>query len=441
MQLDKDNRMWMGKLPEDWKTRKIKYILWQRNEDNVPVKSTDILSLTAKQGVIPYKDKKGGGNKPKQNLSAYKLAYPGDIVMNSMNILSGAVGLSKYMGCVSPVYYMFRPISKKDDVRFFYYVFANKAFQQSLLGIGNGILIKKSNTGTYNTIRMRIPIEKLKNLAIPYPSTYQQKKIADFLDKKCEKIDKLSTQIQQEIISLRKYRKNIIAKTLTKGLDSNVSIKETGIKWIGKIPKNWKISKIKYEADYIGSGSTPNSSNYELYDGNVFWIQSGDLYRKRTITNTQVKVTEKAIKTTSSLKIIKKDFIVIAMYGGSIGNISMSKISACTNQAVCAIKPNKNNDIKFLYYWLSFCKDDFFRKASGGTQPNINQIIIKNEFIPRIPLIEQEKIVNYLDNEVNLIEKIISHKQRQQQLLKKYKHSLIYDFVTGKKQVPSVGEE
>ena len=278
-------------------------------------------------------------------------------------------------------------------------------------------------------------------MAIPYPSTYQQKKIADFLDKKCEKIDKLSTQIQQEIISLRKYRKNIIAKTLTKGLDSNVSMKETGIKWIGKIPKNWKISKIKYEADYIGSGSTPNSSNYELYDGNVFWIQSGDLYRKRTITNTQVKVTEKAIKTTSSLKIIKKDFIVIAMYGGSIGNISMSKISACTNQAVCAIKPNKNNDIKFLYYWLSFCKDDFFRKASGGTQPNINQIIIKNEFIPRIPLIEQEKIVNYLDNEVNLIEKIISHKQRQQQLLKKYKHSLIYDFVTGKKQVPSVGEE
>ena len=236
-------------------------------------------------------------------------------------------------------------------------------------------------------------------------------------------------------------KQNIIAKTLTKGLDSNVSMKETGIKWIGKIPKNWKISKIKYEADYIGSGSTPNSSNYELYDGNVFWIQSGDLYRKRAITNTQVKVTEKAIKTTSSLKIIKKDFIVIAMYGGSIGNISMSKISACTNQAVCAIKPNKNNDIKFLYYWLSFCKDDFFRKASGGTQPNINQIIIKNEFIPRIPLIEQEKIVNYLDDEVNLIEKIISHKQRQQQLLKKYKHSLIYDFVTGKKQVPSVGEE
>lgn len=90
----------------------------ERIEKNNPVRSNNILSLTAKQGVIPYNEKEGGGNKPKEDVSAYRLAYPGDIVMNSMNILSGSVGLSKYFGCISPVYYMLRPFDAQHDVRF-----------------------------------------------------------------------------------------------------------------------------------------------------------------------------------------------------------------------------------------------------------------------------------------------------------------------------------
>lgn len=97
---------WLGELPSNWELRKIKYCLQERVEKNNPVRTTEILSLTAKQGVIPYDQKEGGGNKPKEDVSAYRLAYPGDIVMNSMNILSGSVGLSQYFGCVSPVYYM-----------------------------------------------------------------------------------------------------------------------------------------------------------------------------------------------------------------------------------------------------------------------------------------------------------------------------------------------
>lgn len=90
---------WLGELPSNWELRKIKYCLQERVEKNNPVRTTEILSLTAKQGVIPYDQKEGGGNKPKEDVSAYRLAYPGDIVMNSMNILSGSVGLSQYFGC------------------------------------------------------------------------------------------------------------------------------------------------------------------------------------------------------------------------------------------------------------------------------------------------------------------------------------------------------
>lgn len=114
---------WINTIPKEWKLKKIKYALKNRNENNNPIRSKNILSLTAKQGVIPLEEKEGGGNKPKEDYSAYKLAYPNDIVMNSMNVLSGSVGLSKYFGCVSPVYYMLRPIDGKDDVRYYNYIF------------------------------------------------------------------------------------------------------------------------------------------------------------------------------------------------------------------------------------------------------------------------------------------------------------------------------
>ena len=190
MQTMKDTKIkWLGEIPDSWQLKKIKYVLQERIEKNNPVRTTYILSLTAKQGVIPYDEKEGGGNKPKEDVSAYRLAYPGDIVMNSMNILSGSVGLSQYFGCVSPVYYMLRPKEKDDDVRYYNYIFQTTLFQRSLFGLGNGILIKESGNGKLNIIRMRIPMDKFGGLYIPIAPKDKQKKISDFLDAKCGEID------------------------------------------------------------------------------------------------------------------------------------------------------------------------------------------------------------------------------------------------------------
>ena len=201
---------WAGAIPASWKLKKIKYTLQERIEKNNPVQTTEILSLTAKQGVIPYEEKEGGGNKPKEDVSAYRLAYPGDIVMNSMNILSGSVGLSKYYGCVSPVYYMLRPREIKEDVRFYNYIFQTTVFQRSLFGLGNGILIKESGNGKLNTIRMRIPMDKFGRLVIPIAPCDEQRRISDYLDNKCTEIDQIAADIQEEIdfltyIELRRF--------------------------------------------------------------------------------------------------------------------------------------------------------------------------------------------------------------------------------------------
>ena len=206
---------WLGAIPTDWKIKKIKYTLQERVEKNNPIRTDEILSLTAKQGVIPYSEKEGGGNKPKEDLSAYRLAYPGDIVMNSMNILSGSVGLSNYFGCVSPVYYMLRPYDKNEDVRYYNYIFQTTVFQRSLFGLGNGILIKESGNGKLNTIRMRIPMDKFGELFIPIASIDEQKKIADYLDEKCSAIDNLIAKKEQYLSEIENYKKSLIYEYAT----------------------------------------------------------------------------------------------------------------------------------------------------------------------------------------------------------------------------------
>ena len=173
-----DNRSieWIGKFPDNWNLIRIKNILKERNEKNNPVKTEKILSLTASQGVIPYSEKEGGGNKPKDNITDYKLAYIGDIVMNSMNVLSGSVGLSQYFGCVSPVYYILNSKTEEFNIEFINYIFQTSAFQKSLLGLGNGIMMKESGNGKLNTIRMRIPLEKIYNLYLAIPNLKKQSK-------------------------------------------------------------------------------------------------------------------------------------------------------------------------------------------------------------------------------------------------------------------------
>lgn len=272
-----------------------------------------------------------------------------------------------------------------------------------------------------------------------FPEYRQQEKIADFLDFKCAKLDKLLNVITEQIETLHKYRKSIIAKTLTVGLNKSVSLKDSGVNWIGKIPVHWVAKKIKYTASYIGSGTTPLSGDISFYEnGTINWIQSGDLYGRSYIDDTESKITKLALLQHSALKILNAPYIVIAMYGASVGNVAISKISACSNQACCSIMPDNKNDLLFLYYWLVFCKDDFLAKSIGGGQPNISQSIIKDEVFIQPPLSEQIEIGKLLNEKCRIVDSIIAKKEQQLDLVKKHKLSLIFEYITGKKQVLGV---
>lgn len=206
--------------------------------------------------------------------------------------------------------------------------------------------------------------------------------------------------------------------------------KDSGIEWIGDIPNDWDVKRIKYAVVEMGSGTTPSSDNSHFYGGDIPWIQSGDLYNTSLITKTSKTVTEQAFQSCSALKIFHKPYIVIAMYGASVGNVSMSLIDACTNQACCVIKPNANNNLAYLKYWLEICKTDFINKSVGGGQPNISQDKIREQAYICPSLEEQQIIVEYLNSKTASIDSAIQAQKDIVEKLKEYKQAVITEAVT-----------
>ena len=417
---------WLGSIPREWKLKKVKHALIERIEKNNPVQTTDILSLTAKQGVIPYDQKEGGGNKPKEDVSAYRLAYPGDIVMNSMNILSGSVGLSKYFGCVSPVYYMLRPRNDQEDVRYYNYIFQTSVFQKSLYGLGNGILIKESGNGKLNTIRMRIPMEKFGNLFIPIAQSDEQHTISDFLDAKCAEIDALIVEIQAQIDTLEQYKRSVITETVTKGLNPDTEMKDSGIEWIGKIPSYWEIIRGKYILKYL-------QKPVRVDDGVITCFRDGEVTLRSNRREDGFTMSDKEI---GYQGVDVGDLVVHGMDGfaGAIG-ISDSRGKASPVLNVLGTEQDKHY---IMYYLRSMAYSDVFLALATGIRVrscDLRWNKLAELFYPVPPIAEQKAIVEYIDGIIAKTDAVIAGKKDQLETLDRYKKSLIFEYVTGKKKL------
>ena len=378
---------WLGELPSNWELRKIKYCLQERVEKNNPVRTTEILSLTAKQGVIPYDQKEGGGNKPKEDVSAYRLAYPGDIVMNSMNILSGSVGLSQYFGCVSPVYYMLRPWNAKEDVRYYNYIFQTTMFQRSLFGLGNGILIKESGNGKLNTIRMRIPMDKFGGLFIPVAP---------------------------------------ITETVTKGLNPDAEMKDSGIQWIGNMPSHWEVIRGKYILRYMQKPVRDD-------DGVITCFRDGEVTLRSNRREDGFTMSDKEI----GYQGIDIGDLVVHGMDGFAGAIGISDSRGKASPVLNVLDTNQNKRY-IMYYLRSMAYSDVFLALATGIRVrscDLRWNKLADLSYPVPPLDEQKAIVEHVDAVLAKADDVISDKKEQLATLDEYKKSLIFEYVTGKKEV------
>jgi type I restriction enzyme S subunit len=205
--------------------------------------------------------------------------------------------------------------------------------------------------------------------------------------------------------------------------------KDSGVEWLGEIPKDWEMWKLAHAYLEIGSGTTPPSNNEEWYVGDIPWITTGEL-RESLILDTKKKISQKTIKAFPTLRIYPVGSIAIAMYGATIGRLGILGVEATTNQACCVMSQSNVIFNKFLYYWMQAFKDDIVRLSSGGGQPNINQETVASLKVSSPQYQEQIKISNFLNHETAQIDTLIEKQQTLIQLLKEKRQAVISYAVT-----------
>ena len=417
---------WIGEIPEEWELRRWKYVLSERKEKNDPIITNFILSLSVENGVFPYSEKTGGGNKAKEDLSAYKVARPNDIVMNSMNILAGAVGLSSWLGAVSPVYYTYYSDNDRADINYYCYLFQSEQFQRSLLGLGNGILIKESGNGKLNTIRMRIPSEKLNRLLIPIPPISEQQRIAKFLDEKTAIIDDIITDTKQTIAELKSYKQSLISEIVTNGINKDVKMVSTEIDWIDEIPEGWEVAKIKNISKLRNEKTSYERGQNFLALEKMVSYKPGYIDLLTEVENGRQQV-------------IKQGDIVFSKLRPYLAKVALADFDGHGTGELLVFNDIKIKRKLFMYKLIS----EQILQPVRGTSYGVKMPRANPEFIISLPisfpisLSEQSEIVNYLDQKTSQIDTLIIEKENLISEYEYYKKSMIYEYVTGKKQVDS----
>ena len=402
---------WIGDIPADWNIKRVKSVLCERNESNNPIQTDEILSLTNDRGVIPYEEKGDVGNKSKEDLTGYKLAYPGDIVLNSMNVFIGSVGLSSYFGCVSPVYYMLYPRNKNDSVSFFNYLFQTKELQTKLHGYGNGIM----------EIRMRIQMSKLNSVQLPVPPSDIQHKIAAHLDCKCSQIDTIIARQKEVIEKLKAYKLSVITEAVTSTDSQMCRFRNC----ITTIEQGWSPAP----AEIVGEDGWFVLSLSAVKNGKFIKLSKKPIDANENIpTKLSIKVGDLLMTRSNTRELVGDVCLVDSDCPKTIFSDLIYRISL--------------NDTLLPCYAIFLLQSAFIRqqiqesaRGSSGTMPKISHKSIKNLniYLPSIP--EQREISGFLRNKCNCIDTCIQEKERLIKKLTAYKKSLIYEVVTGKKEV------
>lgn len=413
LQMKNSGVEWIGSIPENWNVERLQWHLYEINDKNNPIKSTEVLSLTNKRGVIPYEEKGAQGNISKENYAEYNLAYKDTIVANSMNILIGSVGYSNFFGCVSPVYYVFKE-KKGTSLRFINYIMQTTQFQKELRKFANGIL----------EIRMRVSVDDIFKRKIAIPTLQEQENIANFLDKKCGEIDGLISDIEREIETLSQYKKSIITETVTKGLNKDITLKNSGIEWAKQIPEHWEVSRI--------------ANVYKLRNQKV----SDKDFEPLSVTMKGIfPQWENVAKSDAhdDRKLVRKGDFAINSRSDRRGSCGISDRDGSVSLINLVLQPLTNmnpNYYNWLFHTESFA-DEFYKWGHGIVNDlwTTNWQDMKRILIPQPPIQEQREIAEYLDKKCKEIDSILEDKNKQLEILESYKKSIIYEYVTGKKEV------
>ena len=413
---------WIGQIPEEWKLSKIGAIYEERNEK---VSDTDFQPLSVtKQGVIPQLESAAKSNDSDNR----KLIRKNDFVINSRSDRRGSCGISEYDGSCSLINTVLKP--RRNMCNAYYgFVFRSECFADEFYRWGNGIVDDLWSTKWSN----------MKRIYIPAPPLKEQEKIASYLDRKCRQIDAIIARQQEAIEKLKAYKLSVITEAVTKGVNPDVPMKDSGIDFIGSIPETWRICRLRN----IGTLQNGISKGGEFFGHGFPFVSYGDVYRNFSLPVQVAGLIDSSDEERRNYSVESGD-IFFTRTSETIEEVGFSSVceetipDATFAGFLIRVRPFTDDLVpKFAKYYFRSNHHRYYlvKQMNLVTRASLGQDLLKSMPVLVPPKDEQISIAAYLDKKCGAIESSIEYKQRVIERLTAYKKSLIYEVVTGKKEV------
>ena len=412
---------WLGKIPSNWGLSRVGKFFTERSEkvDDVTYPPLSVTMSGIVDQLSDVAKTNDGGNR--------KLVKKHDFVINSRSDRKGSSGISPRDGSVSLINIVLEP--RELDPQFIQYLFKNYYFKEEYFRNGKGIHWDLWTTRW----------DQLKNIKFPIPSNKEQELISRYLDKKTVQIDSLIEKIQKKIELLKEKRTSLINQCVTKGLDPNVEMKDSGIEWIGEIPSHWKFGKIKYLSNLITKGTTPSNIGEDFDEnGSVRFIKGEDLLDGYILPLGSSHISDDVNSKLKRSQLKVGDLLVVI--AGTLGKcavVTNEILPANTNQAISLIRMKDWVNSNYVRFWFeaSSCKNQISEFAVVAAQPNLSMEDLGSIRIPILSEEEQNSIDTFLRRKVENFALKLEKETKRLNLLNEYRQSLIFSVVTGKVRV------
>lgn len=406
---------WIGEIPEDWNMKRVKHSFRRKNEKAM---QEDPIVLSLARSGVKIRDVSNNEGQVAESYYNYNPVEVDDILINPMDLYSGDnCNISKVTGVISPAYIN---LKNNDYVNpnFYNYYFKTQYWLMAFFAHGKGVSFE--NRWTLNT-------ETLMNYPIVNPSYIEQKRISNYLDTHCTLIDQTIEKQKQVIEKLKQYKQSIITEAVTKGLNPNVPMKDSGIEWIGEIPQTWKIIRVKYLLEEINDKSLSGMEE-PLSMSQIRGI----------IPSKELDIPNPSTSYVGN-KIVKIDDLVFNKLKAHLGVFSVSKYEGIVSPDYAVYRNKGNCNVTFIEYLFKTTKSiNEFKKYIKGVGAGLSRLYTSDLFDIKIALPdlqEQVKIAGYIVSRILEVDSSIMVKEKTIEKLEYYKKSLIYECVTGKREV------
>lgn len=416
---------WIGEIPEGWEVSQLKYATRWKSEKGCP--DAPVLSLYRDFGVVPKDSRNDNHNVTSLDTSNYKVVDIGDLVINKMKVWQGSMAVSDYRGIVSPAYHVCSITSNKVNKRYLHHLLRNPAYLPEYARLSTGMRIGQWDLG----------FDDFKNIPFLIPPLDEQAKIADYLDNGCASLDVILDKTRSSIEEYKKLKQAVITQAVTKGVRGEREMKDSGNPWFGQIPTDWKLSRVGLHFSIILGKMLCNAPLNDTYTLEPYYC-AADVHFDGVADGERKKMWFSPVEK-ELYRVSVGDLLVVEGGAGAGGSAIVENQDSYTyiQNSIMIVRSKGNTDNRYLRYLLEFLVKQGYIDVvcNKATIPHFTKDKLSCVPFCLCPTGEQKEIADYLDAKCAEIDKLIAKKEQLVKELENYKKSLIFEYVTGKKEL------